>query len=43
MGDNFGKFYESCIIISVNVKVKFPLKQAMKTQRDSRGIAILFL
>jgi hypothetical protein len=27
----------------VNVKVKFTLEQAMKAQRGSRGIALLFL
>jgi hypothetical protein len=27
----------------VKVKVKFPLEQAIKAQRGSRGIAILFL
>jgi hypothetical protein len=27
----------------VNVKVKFALEEAMKAQRGSRGIAVLFL
>jgi hypothetical protein len=27
----------------VNVKVKFALEQYMKAQRESRGIAVLFL
>jgi hypothetical protein len=29
--------------IKVNVKVKFTLEQATKAQRESRGIALLFL
>jgi hypothetical protein len=31
------------IISEGKVKVKFPLEQAMKAQRGSRGIALLFL
>jgi hypothetical protein len=30
-------------VIKVNVKVQFTLKQATKTQKGSRGIALLFL
>jgi hypothetical protein len=30
-------------IVFVKVKVKFTLEQAMKAQRGSRGIALLFL
>jgi len=30
-------------ILSVGKKIKFTLEQAMKTQRGSRGIALLFL
>jgi hypothetical protein len=30
-------------MIKVKVKVKFTLEQAMKAQRGSRGIALLFL
>jgi hypothetical protein len=29
--------------VKVKVKVKFSLEQAMKAQRGSRGIALLFL
>ena len=36
-------FGSSSIIIKVKVKVKFTLEQAMKAQRRSRGIALLFL
>jgi hypothetical protein len=28
---------------SIKVKVKFALEQAMKVQRESRGVALLFL
>jgi hypothetical protein len=31
------------MVIVLVVKVKFPLEQVMKTQRGSRGIALLFL
>jgi len=31
------------IILLVNVKVNFTLEQAMEAQRESRGIALLFL
>jgi hypothetical protein len=31
------------IVVKYNVKVKFTLKQAMKAQRRSRGIALLLL
>jgi hypothetical protein len=30
-------------VVKVKVKVKFSLEQAMKAQRGSRGIALLFL
>jgi hypothetical protein len=30
-------------LVTVKVKVKFSQKQAMKAQRGSRGIAVLFL
>jgi hypothetical protein len=30
-------------VVKVNVKVKFSLERAMKTQRRIRGIALLFL
>jgi hypothetical protein len=30
-------------MINTKVKVKFTLEQAMKAQRGSRGIAVLFL
>jgi hypothetical protein len=34
---------ESYTLYLVTVKVKFTLEQAMKAQRGSRGIALLFL
>ena len=34
---------EVWVKVKVKVKVKFTLEQAMKTQRGSRGIALLFL
>jgi hypothetical protein len=33
----------ACCPSSLKVKVKFSLEQAMKAQRGSRGIALLFL
>jgi len=32
----------SCSTWYINIKVTFTVKQAMKTQRESRGIALLF-
>jgi len=32
-----------CSVYAVKVKVKFTLEQATKVQRESRGIALLFL
>jgi hypothetical protein len=34
---------EHSLGVSANVKVKVTLEQAMKVQRGSRGIAVLFL
>jgi hypothetical protein len=36
-------YYSFYVCVPVNVKVKFALEQAMKAQRESRGIALLFL
>jgi hypothetical protein len=38
-----GNIIFMCNIPLVKVKVKFPLEQAAKAQRGSRGIALLFL
>jgi hypothetical protein len=40
---NSGRLNHGDIIIIPKVKVKFSLEQAMKLQRGSRGIALLFL
>jgi hypothetical protein len=37
------QFLICSVFINIKVKVKFTLEQAMKAQRGSRGIALLFL
>ena len=34
--------YALCVDLRTSVKVKFTIEQAIKTQRGSRGIAVLF-
>jgi hypothetical protein len=41
--DDFAKPTNMVKTLKVRVKVKISLEQAMKTQRGSRGIALVFL